>query len=520
MSQEFEEVEKRFPIDEPGASDARKEWVECKKKANDRIVEKLQSIEDWMETHKMNLRKEAEANKEKKREAMIASLTHMDSPQGTLETVRDFEETLASRTATWMDRLSEESFERVEMQLRAPEEGSENHSEKNTEPTQDGFSASRAKDYMALAESRDKDPTPEMQDVIMIARRIVDDMKDNRRLRPVADGDFVRVVLMRTYKQFQAEWAGRSNYRLLMDDARRVYHQAIEPRLDLRVKRSSYRKVEMTGSVTCPACKKGRWPTKLYDFPDLMTHIFENHTHETGDFQDFRVSHTEFPYHIDFPWCFIEWPRNLPILAAGQNTKGRWDLHGESEENPQLSHCGPGAFDGRIAASSIGPPSFEFVPNVLFAASQLAQSNLGDEFKTQIALEYAVMKYESVQHTRPGFDLLEELQLALMRNGIKGLFEAFRCKKCCEAVVHEGRVGYLARSVKPLGELSEHFQKAHLKGGDWTRDMLDLNTPQDLLAVLQLPYNNSSLSIFETLFPTQGDSTLDPQLRQLTAVMR
>ncbi|KAI4285939.1 MAG: hypothetical protein L6R38_000304 [Xanthoria sp. 2 TBL-2021] len=504
MSQEFEESEKQVSsLDEAGISDARKAWVDNKKRANDQLVERLQSIEDWMETYKMNIRKEAETKRRDTTDAFID--THMFT------------------TAALMNTPSEESSERAETVPQA-REGSFGHpSGKDTELIQDEPLASRAKEYTACADARVNTPPPETVAVVALAHRIVEDMKDSRTLRSVADGDFVRVALMRTYKKFQEDWAACRPDRpspLLMDDARRVYQEVIEPRLDVRVKRSSFRRTEATGSVTCPGCKKGRGPVKLYSFPDLMTHIFEQHAADgTGDFKDFRVDPVELPFHVRFPWCSIEWPRNLPILAVGQDTKGRWDLHAEGEEHPQLSYCDPGAFDGRVAAASMGPPAFQFVPNVLFAASQLEQSSLGDESQTQIVLEFAVQKYESARHSRPGFDLLEELQLALMRNGVKGLFEGFRCQKCCEAVVHEGRVGYLARSVKPLGELSEHFRKAHVKGGDWTRNMLDLPSAQDLLAELQLPVNRSSLTVFESLFPTQGDSTLDPQLRRMATAI-
>ncbi|CAL8576970.1 hypothetical protein XPA_002830 [Xanthoria parietina] len=524
MSQAFEEFEKQISsLNEVEISDARKALVDDKKKANDQLVERLQSIEDWMETYKMNIRKEAETKRENEKQA-INQDSHLHVDGDTVETTDGFIDLHIFPTAAPMNTHSEDSSERAETQPRAQEEGSGHSSGKgkNKEAIHVPL-ASRAEEYAAFADARVIAPPPETLVVVALAHRIVVDMKDGRTSRSVADGDFVRVALMRTYNKFHEDWAAcppARPSRLLMDDARRVYQEVIEPRLDLRAKRSSFRRTEATGSVTCPGCKKGRGIVKLYSFPDLMIHIFEQHAaDDTGDFRDFRVDSVDLPYHVRFPWCSIEWPRNLPILAVGQDTKGRWDLHGEGEEDPQLSYCDPGAFEGRVAAASMGPPPLQFAPNVLFAASQLENSSLGDEFQTTIALEYAVQKYESARHSRPGFDLLEELQLALMRNGVKGLFEGFRCQKCCEAVVHEGRVGYLARSVKPLGELSEHFRKAHGKEGDWTRNMLDLPSAQDVLAELQLPRHRASLTVFESLFPTQGDSTLDPQLRRMATAI-
>ena len=518
MSQEFADVEAQIPSDEAGTSDALQAWVDGKKKTNDQLVERLQSIEDWMETYKMNLRKELETRKEEK-QAMTASLVHPSPPPDpeTPETMDDYQ-------ATRMDRIYQGDWEPNRMQFQAREEASEDLSGNDREPIRPENLVFPAQEYTTLADARAdaraEAPTTEMLAVITLANRVVDDMRDSNTRNPVFNGEFVRIALMRTYKKFQEEWASRSNYRLLMDDARRVYQEVIEPRLNFTVKRNLFRRVEATGSVTCPACKKAKGPRRLYNFPNLMAHIFDNHTaDDSGDFKDFHVDRAELPRHVEFPWCSIEWPRNLPIPAVGQDTKGRWDLRGEGEEHPSLSHCDPGAFDGRVAAVPIGPLPCEFVPNVLFAASELAKCSLREEFKTQIALEYGVRKYESSEGSRPDFGLLEELQLALMRNGVTGLFEGFRCKKCCEAMVNYGRVAYLARSAKPLGELSEHFRKVHVKE-DWTRDMLGLPTAQDLLAELQLPANSLGYNIFESLFPNQGDSTLDPQLRQLAVVVR
>ncbi|KAL8674319.1 MAG: hypothetical protein Q9168_001248 [Polycauliona sp. 1 TL-2023] len=542
MSQELEKFGERVGLDEAGISDARKASVDEWRKGNNKLVDSLQSIEDWMETYKMNLRKEAETKREEK-QAVLASLEHPDIPvdPDILDTTDALLDDHMLGTAALTTGQSEESSDSAEMQAEDQEENPVHLSRDgaswsldsrhlNTsgsggrpvfsddynvaQPMHDETLASYAKEYTAFADARVLTPPPETVAAIALAHQIVDEMGGR-----VADGEYVRVALMRTYKAYEEEWAVRRPDRprqLLMDDARRVYQEVIEPRLDVRIKRSSFRRTEATGSVTCPGCKKGRGPVKLYSFPDLMTHVYERHARDaSGDFADFCVDRFKLPCHVRFPWCSIEWPRNLPILAVGQDTKGRWDLNREGEEQPQLAYCEPGAFHGRIAAASMGPPGYHFVRNVLFAASQLEGSSVGDEFRTQMALEYATQKFESAQYTRPGFDLLEGLQLALMRSGVKGLFEGFRCQKCCEAVVHEGRVGYLARSVKPLGELSEHFRKMHVKEGDWTRNMLDLPSGPDLLAELQLPQHRSSLRVFDSLFPMREESILDPQLREL-----
>ncbi|KAL8820518.1 MAG: hypothetical protein Q9223_001288, partial [Gallowayella weberi] len=468
VSLEFQEFERTLDSYRPEVSEIRTAWVNDKKKANEELVRKLQSIENWAESYRRE--------KEKGEQDPAASTTESGAS------------------------TAQAGVQGEEMQRYAPTIVS-------GEPREES-PGRHPSDYEHLAHARQERRCFETDSVLVLAHQVVGDMDDV--FEPMMEGNFVRIVLMETYQKFQEYTGVESRNRLLMDDARLVYQEVLKPILDCRPRHSHHRRHGATGTVRCPGCKRGRGNKALYSFPALMIHIFENHTNDsTGDFEYFNVSRTELPSDVKFPWCYIEWPRNLPILAVGQDTGGRWDVHAEGERYPRPSYCvdpspkGPGAFDDRIAAVSNGSGPLEFVENVLFAASQLGDSSIGDTFKTQIALEYAVQRYTSAGHGRPGFGLVEELQLGLIRNGVKGLFEGFRCQQCCEAIVREGRTGYFARSVKPLGQLVEHFEKSHPQTGDWTRHMFNLHTAQDLLVELQLPGNESTYVIFQRLFPAE-----------------
>ncbi|KAL8730459.1 MAG: hypothetical protein Q9166_004097 [cf. Caloplaca sp. 2 TL-2023] len=509
MCQEFDAAEQMISLDKHGIEEARQAWVAEKREANDEVVRKLQAIENWTITCKIGRREEAEGRRQGRRpgRAAASTLYLLSAPpldREILDPMRNLHNSLVSGNS-----IHEEDWEHLEDQVRAQQEHPVRCSA-NTEETMDQPSRRDHSDYQVLASAREERPPYESARVRSIGCCIVEDMIEDAAHHTMAFSDLVRIALMRTYEAMQAEMANMNHKPLLMDDARLVYRQILE-------KVNPAMRQEPTG-MKCPGCKKGR--VKPYDFLDLIVHIFNNHADDmTGDFKHFYVSRSELPVGVDFPWCFVEWPRNLPILAVGQDSRGTWDLYEEGEEHPRPTYGtnpfphGLGAFDGRVAATSIGAPSSDFVENVLYATLQLEDSKIQDEFKTQMALEYAVQRFEFVQHARPGTEVLEPLAVGLLRHGVLGLFEGFRCQKCCEIFWREGKKGYFVRSAKPFWELCDHFMKAH-KGKDWTREMLDLPTPQDLLAELQS--NKPTYSIFEMLFPTEMNLTLDPQLRQPT----
>ncbi|KAL8709088.1 MAG: hypothetical protein Q9220_006109 [cf. Caloplaca sp. 1 TL-2023] len=507
---EYEEAEKSFTAHNELFADARRSWIDDRSRAKDEHVKKLQSIEDWMETHKLNMRKQRDTKKRQKSDFFIAKALAMDPPLefGVLRLTPCYRTAISTNA-----EASEKTWKSLEKKLRIQRSKAESlfalYDSTEAQPT---MLPGAAEAYAMIANERRGNITFEQTFILELADKVLEDLVISPDSFKVADEDFVRIVLSRVYSLFQESMEG-DNYDLLMDDARVVYVGKIRPIIS-GMRDESRRKA--MSQLKCPGCGK-RNLKKGYDFTELMDHIRTMHAVRVRDFNYFFVSPLELPPDVYFGWCRLKWPRNLPILPAGQNPNGKWNIQAHVSENDSPpfttdTQTYSRIFDDRVAATSIGPPASDFVGNVLFAISALEENDLGDRFRTQIALEYALRKLRKIQDSRPDFHVFEQLHLILLRDGIKGVFEGFRCKNCREAVSRDGRKGYFARSVKSLGELGEHYRKEH-SPNEWSQDMLALPTTQDLYKELHLPMNKKAYLAFEVLFPTPQESILDPQLR-------
>ncbi|KAL8952422.1 MAG: hypothetical protein Q9222_001657 [Ikaeria aurantiellina] len=508
---EYEEAENGFSSSDETSVNARKLWIDERTKANNEHVKKLQSIENWMETYKVTVRKQKDTKKRQKSEFFIAKALTMNPPLefDILKLTPCFRNAISTSA-----EASEKTWKFLEKKLQIQRGKAESLASLwDSLKEHAGQLPSGAEEYATIASERLGNTTDKQLLILALADEVLQDLITAPDAFKVADEDFVRIALSRVYTLFQATVEDDDDCDLLMDDARMVYVEKIQPIINNM--RDESRKEAMS-QLKCPGCGK-REVDRGHDFLDLMDHIRHVHANRIGDFDYFHVSSAELPAAVSFPWCRLEWPRNLPILAAGQDPKGRWNLHARvSEHNspPFLTDTQRALkiFDDRVAATSIGPSASDFVGNVMFAVSMLDENGLKDKFRTQIALEYALRKLQQAQDNPPDFHLFEELHFALLRDGIKGVFEGFRCKNCCETVSREGRTGYFARSAKSLEELSEHYQKEHCPN-EWSQDMLALPTVQELWNELHLPSNKKAYLAFEELFPTRQESILDPQLR-------
>lgn len=470
------------------------------KEHKDRVVEKLQFVENWAETHRKAVRELAADKKQSISDFFAAKALLMDPPleMETLKRMDCFHAAVASASEP-----SERAWKCLEPKLQAQRGKAEALLVELEERKQ-------SRNYGAPAGSR-WDYNRADQDVVLgLADEVLETLVRGPESLRVADGDFVRIALTRVFNSYQ-EYYGGEGYALSLDDAKLVYRDKIQPIID-SLKGGNRRKTAM--ELRCPGCKKGTKGRWLFEC--LMVHIKMIHSHRVGDFDDFRADRSGFLCRWDFPWSFIKWPTNLPILAAGQDATGQWDLHAHDDEHfsppfseiPGLGAGGGaclGAFYNRVVKDCYGPSCAKFVDNVIFAASKFDElgSTLSDQYKTQIVLEFALQKLQLVNGTEPDTKILKDLRLELLRKGLKGVFEGFRCKQCCDDAAKDGRKGYFARSIKSLGQLSDHFEAEH--SGDWTRDMLDLPTAQHLLTQLQLPSNRQSYRLFKFLFPAKQD---------------
>ncbi|KAL8781344.1 MAG: hypothetical protein Q9194_000435 [Teloschistes cf. exilis] len=512
LAQQIETIEADTSNANLNSSDARTELIAAMKATNEKVVEKIRPIEEWAKTYKKSNAAESTSKKQKKMDFFAAKALSMNPPidRETLERMECFHAAVAAASEP-----TERAWKSVEKKLRAQRtktQASLAMGEAIENPIQE--------DYKEVLQRRRNTDTPEQVAVLALADQVLKLLVEGPDSIRVADEDFMRIALTRIYEMHEDN-KGDEGHALLMDDARTIVKLKIEPMIKCW-KDCNRKKAAL--NLRCPGCKKGSKLT--HTFEKLIQHIFSKHSIRIGDYDYFRFGE-ESPVKLqqqstfDFLWCYIKWPRNLPILAADENAGGPWDLHATVEEHysppvsrPIESDLGVGAFDNRIVSDCCGSKLPKVVNDIHLVLDRFNSIDIPDRFKTQIALEFANQRHMRLYGSLSSTRVLKDLQLMLLRNGFKGVFENFRCNVCCEEARIDLRNGYFSRSRKSLGQLSAHFIAEHSRH-DWTRDMLDLPTPQELLKELQQPSNHEAYAHFNGLFPSVPTETLDPNLRDV-----
>lgn len=469
-------------------------WLDTKATTHNVLVEKLQAIESWWLLNKAKVREEARLKKQARSTFFTGKALSLDPPLdlAALEQLECFRQAVVSKA-----KPSERAWKSLKNKIR---------SEQVRQQQQQQITATRVSPCVFYdLEWIEEEERPEGtdQDFASTIQMRVDAMEGSfDKGKPTEYSDFVRVTLDTIYEENEQGSYEDDLYeypQLTMSIAKDIYDAYLaEERIDDLVES---KKLFGAVQLICPACKDGN-AREQKNFLTLMNHIWDCHL-DQGPGSDASFVQTTKQKYTTFPWDHIKWPKTLPILPVGQTA---------SECKIRLTRTADGhsAFKGRAAATHIGQGQPDFAGNVLFAASLLEETGLEDKYRTQIALKYACQRWS--KRSLPSRIQFEELQTALVRNGVSGLFEGFRCQKCCEAARDGGTVGYFARSVKPLAKLSEHYFNKH-NPDVWSREMLSLPTPQELLMQLRLPRNEKAYSVFLRLFPAQADVTIDPQLR-------
>ena len=501
-------------------STARQIWLEAKTMANNEYIRMLQSIEDWVEMSKKGGRDHSKHCKEKRikfiseRALLMEPALALDA----LQLIPSYKNAIDIRTEPTENMWSilrpklQKERERAEAVLKERKQSAEE-------------SAARQNEYMRIKDLRTANDTLPQLFVQNIADDVIADLTSANRF-VIPDEEFVRIALRTTYERYQAtpetskpQADSGGKYRLLMDDARMIYRYKIRPVVESW---NNEKREKKATEFKCLGCRERKIPVR-HNFENLLGHIFSRHAEEVGEFDYFHVYSCELPDSTNFPWYRIEWPSNLPIPAEHQDLKRKWNAHAEMEDlYTPLAHQDPehrdlppsaGAFDARVPSLEIGAEPSDFVGNVLFVASMLRDTPLEDAMKTQVAFQYALQKFQVENRCIPKPEVLAELQLALVRKGVKGLFEGFRCQTCCDRAATEPQWSHrLVRYGKSFGELIEHFRSEHDRR-TWTTAMLALPTASALRTALKRPGNKKAASIFEGLFPREADLNLDPALR-------
>ncbi|KAL9586787.1 MAG: hypothetical protein Q9212_000673 [Teloschistes hypoglaucus] len=514
LTQQIRTIEAGISDANLDSSDARTELIAAMKATNEKVVEKIKSIEEWAKTYKESNAAESTSKKQKKMDFFAAKALSMNPPidRETLERMECFHAAVAAASEP-----SERAWKFMEKKLqaqRAKLEASLAKAETIEKPNQEH--------YNAILERRKNGHTAEQVAVLALAGQVLNSLVEGPNSIQVADEDFIRIALTRVY-DLHEDTKGEEGHALLMDDAKMIVKIKMEP--IIKGWEDGMRK-KAALSLRCPGCKKGSKST--HTFEKLIQHIFSKHSTRIGDYDYFRFGE-ESPVKLqqqstfDFLWCSIEWPRNLPILAADENAGVPWDLHASVEEHysppifrPIESDLGMGAFDNRMVSDCCGSELPKVVNDIRLVLDRFNSIDIPDRFKTQIALEFATQRhthfYGSLSPTR----VLKDLQLMLLRKGFKGVFENLRCHVCCDEARKDLRNGYFSRSRKSLAQLSAHFTSEHSRH-DWTRDMLELPTPQELLKELQQPSNHEAYAQFDGLFPSTVFATLDKDLEYVAA---
>ncbi|KAI9671549.1 MAG: hypothetical protein M1817_003601 [Caeruleum heppii] len=341
-----------------------------------------------------------------------------------------------------------------------------------------------------------------------------------RATNPVANEDIgliaLRTIRARYYEATMAGYPGRPNAvvrPLVMEDARWLWETKITPIL------FAWPRIRATSALDfrCPGCSRKNLRT-LYRFEQLFVHLTKTHARDVGDF---RPLHNEWLQGItDFPWLNVEWPINLPMLAAHQTATGRWDPNDDSPYVPapaQPETKWQYGFEHR-EVSKVGANPADVMANIIHAGKLFRDIPLEPKIKTSIVVRWAIAKaweherderHVSAairQYTRrtpvlkSDIATIQNLPTELIRHGLNDLFPRFRCPLC---KIARDRAADRVRSV---GDLIYHFRMFHFERLDWYCSMMDLPSEEEIWKAVNVEGMEKALELFESLFPPRNDA--------------
>lgn len=503
------------PGETPKTNDEVEAWYSPQIDANKELILQIQAVENWHNTCRLKKVDDAKSYRHQRVEYYHEQAKSMVPPleSEALDLIQSYKRAITipkpPSERSWQilrPKLQEEraAAEQI-VQLRKDQENLIEHRQQCIET------------YRMLLERRVKNDTVGQIAVLAVADAVIGSLRARNILNEIADVDIVHIILRQVYQWYYAvedapgSYLNMNKHRLLLADAKMVYECKIEPIITGWMDEARGKAARL---FKCPGCVRKDIQLR-YTFDQLFCHIRKKHAPQIGDFYQLHVPSAELPGFVSFPWCRLEWPKNLPMLAEHHTATGKWDPSNDSEyqrapriKKTDLSHA---AFSGRSVSGEGGPPFEQFVENVIYVGILLRPTPLHAKFKTQIAFTFALDRHLLANAAAPSFDVLTALQLALVRGGHYDLFEQFRCYTCC-LQPNPAKNNKFVNKGQPFGEIIEHYRACH-SHGQWTTHMLTFSSHEELWSALSEPDMHPALQVFERLFPMKEEANLDPVLR-------
>ncbi len=493
-------------------------WYAPRLAANLSFVKQVQALEDWVEkSNREKLRDAGQQKTERERFYKDRALA-MDPPlqAAALELIQAYKRAIAIPRVP-----SERSWQVLYPKLvegRVVAERLVQEEQDRLERVE--LNQKLSLEYTDIMMRRSTDDTVEQALVLNLADEVLSNLDQEIPVGPIDDADFVLLVLRAIREKYYRlnesarplAYGNAGRYRLLLDDAKMVYEKKISPSIEEWRDPARSKAARL---FKCPGCTRTDINLR-YTFGQLFCHLNEKHASQIGDFSILRGDLLQLPVGVRFPWCRLEWPIKLPILAEHHTSTGRWSPDDASEyvlapPKPVPVPVIQSAFEQREVSATDGPAREKFVDNIIYAGSHLRHTGLMAKYQTQIALKFAVEKYAMVSDEPPSIEEIPLLDLARIRTGNYPLFDYFRCKACCDTP-EPARNNKFVNKCQPFGELASHFKMAHFHLS-WVSDMLVLPSETELWMALTEPGMESGLKVFDKLFPLREEHLLDPMLR-------
>ena len=493
-------------------------WYAPKLAANKLLMDAIQKLEDWMEKSSREKVRVAGCQKMDREKFYKERALTMDPPlhATALEYIPAYRRAIniskAPNERSWQVLLPKLMKERTvaETLIRDEQERQEKVE----------YNQKLSLEYTDILVRRGFMDSPEQMLVLKLADEVLSNLETEIPVVAIDDSDFVLLVLRAVREKYYRldeavkprAYGKTEAYRLLLDDARMVYERRIAPAIEDWKDPVRSRAARL---FKCPGCTRTDVNLR-YTFTQVFCHLHEKHVNQIGDFSSLWSELLHLPVGIRFPWCRIEWPMKLPILAEHHVSNGRWNPNDNADyvlapsKLPTVSVI-EYPFEHRSVAAHNGPDGDQFVDNIIYAGSLLRHTPLMAKYQSQIALRFAMDKYALDSDDPPAMEELGYLDLARIRTGNYPLFDNFRCKACCNDP-EPARNNKFINKCQPFGELAYHFKVAHATRS-WVSEMLTLPTETELWHALTEPGLEAAMDVFNKLFPRDDADLLDPTLR-------